>query len=209
MFEPREFVPATGSASTLWLEALQARNGSPREFRSDTRFAACPEPVPADPAHAESEAIAALLAEAREDGRREGHAAGLTEAAKDSEERRRLGSAIRALDEAMAQQLADLLAQTVRSLCEATLRPLALDNAQLQRRCRKAADMLETERRNCVLHLCAADIARLDEDFRQEWTIREDDALAPGDLRIESGDGAISDGPGEWSRHLAEALDAC
>ena len=173
----------------------------------DARFASAALDDPSESALPEGEE--SRLAEAFAQGAAQGREEAQARAEGDAGERRKLGSAIRALDTQLTEELADLLSQTVLALCEATLAPAALDIALLQRRASKAAEMLEEARGEIILRLCPGDIEQLDDAFRAEWTITPDATLAPGDVRVEGKQGAIADGPSEWSATIAAALATC
>ena len=87
--------------------------------------------------------------------------------------------------------------------------PIAIDKALLQARCERAAAMLQEAQETITLRLSPQDIARLDPEFAACWTIAPDPDLPQGELRAEGRDGAVLDGPREWSRALAEALETC
>lgn len=199
---------AAGAArSSGWLAFLDGEAATAGEFVPDARFgagAAAPVAAPEEPSDQQLQ-----IAEAFERGLAQGRAEGLATAQQDTGERRKLGIALRALESDQRDAFAAMLAETVRTLCEASFAPIALDLQLLQDRCLRAATMLEEAQDEITLRLCPADIARLDPEFAAHWTIAPDPDLAQGELRAEGRDGAVLDGPREWSRALAEALAAC
>lgn len=197
---------AAGAArSSGWLAFLDGETSAISEFVPDARFgAAAPAAAPAPPDDQQLQ-----LAEAFERGLSQGRAESLAAANQDTGERRKLGIALRALESDMRDQFAAMLAETIKTLCEASFAPIALDLQLLQDRCLRAATMLEEAQDTITLRLCPADIVRLDPEFSAHWTIAPDPDLAQGELRAEGRDGAVLDGPREWSRALAEALEAC
>lgn len=198
------FEPST-SRPTSWLASLDKQTTGKGEFQADLRFVAGVANAAPAPLDDEATRLAEAFAKGREQGRKDAGEQADTAAG----ERRKLGSAIRALDTELTEQLAQLLSESVLALCEATLAPAALDTDLLQRRCAKVAAMLEDARSHIVLRLAPADIEQLDDTFRAEWTITPDEALAPGDVRVEGKQGAVADGPSEWSATIAEALATC
>ena len=209
MFDPADDATcnATGHDAPLapqWFAGL-GRDGG---FAADPRFLNGPEASP-PLAHNPQSAIDVQLAAAFEEGRLRGRSEAERDAAHEQTERRKLGSALRRMDEDMVTRLGEQLSATVAALCEATLQPLTLDTELLARRCSRAAAMIDDSHSACVLHLHPDDIARLDDEFLSNWRIEPDPALAQGALRLEGGEGGIADGPEEWQRALAEALAAC
>lgn len=177
-------------------------------FVADLRFsstatgaAAYPDVAPVEPAPAEDERLAAF-----EEGLRQGRAEALADAKQENAERRKLGAALRRLDEEMIDRLGQQLSETVAVLCEATLAPLALDQAQLIERCRRAAVLLGETMDACTLYLNPGDIPKLDAELTANWHVAADEALEPGSLRLAGREGEIADGPQEWRRSLAETL---
>ncbi len=175
----------------------------------DLRFVATLDAVPEPDAEPEVDNQDALLAEAFERGLAQGHAESLALAEAETSERRKLGIALRGLESEMRDHFAAMLAETVKALCEASFAPLALDTTLLQSRCERAAAMLEEAQETINLRLSPQDIARLDPEFLASWTIAPDPDLPQGELRAEGRDGAVLDGPREWARALAEALETC
>lgn len=197
---------AAGAArSSGWLAFLDGEAETAGEFVADTRFGAMASPA-APPAPDDQQM---QIAEAFERGLAQGRAESLAAAQQDTGERRKLGIALRALESDQRDAFAAMLAETVKTLCEASFAPIALDLQMLQDRCLRAATMLEEAQDAITLRLCPADIARLDPEFAANWTIAPDPDLAQGELRAEGRDGAVLDGPREWSRALAEALREC
>lgn len=177
-------------------------------FVADLRFSSTttgaahpPEAAPVEPDPAQASRLAGFA-----EGLHQGRAEGRAEAQQDSAERRRLGIALRQLDEAMIDQLSQQLSETVAALCAATLAPIAVDPDRLSQRCRAAAVLLGEDLAACTVHLHSADIARLEPDPAASWLIVADDTLEPGSIRLFGRDGEIADGPQEWRRSLNEAL---
>lgn len=162
-----------------------------------------PNPMPDAPAP-DPRAEALLAAFAR------GKAAGRAEAAAEAEDRAARHRALRltfhALDEAALGVLAADLAATVLTLTEAVLGEVAVDRAGLLARCAEAARRIGGAAESLALHLNPEDIALIGDEGIAGWNIVPDPAIARGALRIESPEGAVSDGPEEWRRAIAAAV---
>lgn len=162
-----------------------------------------PEPVPETPApDPRAEAVRAAFAR--------GKAAGRAEAAAEAEDRAARHRALRltfhTLDEAALGVLAEDLAATVMTLTEGLLGVAAVDRTGLIARCEAAARRIGGAAESLALHLHPDDIALIGPEGLAGWRIVPDPALSRGALRIESPEGAVSDGPEEWRRAIAAAL---
>jgi flagellar assembly protein FliH len=162
-----------------------------------------PEPAPETPApDARAEAVKAAFAR--------GKAAGRAEAAAEAEDRAARHRALRltfhALDEAALGVLAEDLAATVMTLTEGVLGVAAIDRTGLIARCEAAACRIGGAAESLVLLLHPDDIALIGAEGLAGWRIVPDPAVSRGGLRIESPEGAVSDGPEEWRRAIAAAL---
>ncbi len=182
--------------------------GQQQGFAPDPRYAARGE-LPQEPLAPPASGGPDELAIAFQKGREQGLADAAAAAGQAAVERRRLGSALRRMDEDMIERLGREMTETIAVLCEETLAPLALDRALLAQRCGKAAALLGARTAGQVLYLHPQDIAELGEEIAANWDIQPDPALERGGLRIESTDGGISDGPAQWRAALAEGLGLC
>ncbi|MFC3098916.1 FliH/SctL family protein [Alteraurantiacibacter palmitatis] len=192
--------PAQGSASGPdWMALLSQRGG----FAS-AGFAGRHQPEP--PPQAEPDRA---LAQAFAEGEAQGRA--LAEAAfiEAEEARAALTLSLAQLDEAMERELAQRLAECVAALCEATLAPLALDRAALERRCVRAAGMVGEGITDASLRLHPDDVRLLDPAFASTWHILPDPMLERGSVVFDTAEGAVVDGPAEWRAALREALGLC
>lgn len=162
---------------------------------------AAPQLAP-DPAFAAEEAVAEAFAR----GLAEGRSAGQAEAEAAAGHQRALRLALRALDAAALEALAADLAETVAALCAGALAECALDPAALSERCRHAALRLGGAPESLALRLHPADLAALSAEALPGWVVHPDPRLERGALLLEGPGGAVSDGPAEWSRAIAEAL---
>jgi len=203
-FTPSDF-GATRRQGSGWLAFLEGAVETTGAFVPDARFIAPMEPQDAPPANDQHTRIA----EAFERGLAQGRAEALAAAQTETGERRKLGISLRVLEGELRDHFAAMLAETIKALCGASFAPIALDTAMLQARCARAAAMLEDAQESITLRLSPPDIARLDPDFAAAWTIAPDPDLPQGELRAEGRDGAVLDGPREWARALAEALETC
>ncbi|MFN3864112.1 MAG: FliH/SctL family protein [Erythrobacter sp.] len=161
-----------------------------------------PAPAPAPVAQPSPEALAQAFA----DGEAAGRAAALAEAQHHAARQRALRLAFRTLDETAREVLADDLAATVIALCDAVLGAHAADRVALLARCREAARRLGGAPAALRLHLNPLDIAALDAQALEGWTVIADSALEPGGLLLEGPDGALRDGPADWRRAIAAAV---
>lgn len=201
-----------------WIEALGlASNTAHPDFREGSPFdpkhsQPTPEPAPAP----EPETIQSAGVSPEEEAYLRGYAEGHAEAkrvadAALAQERARfrdLRMAFRALDAAGIDALAQDLNATVLALCENVLGEYALDAEALQARCEVAAKRIGPGPRGLTLHLHPDTLARLEEETLPGWTLEVDPTLGVGALRLTNGEGAVRDGPEEWMRAIAEALQA-
>lgn len=179
-------------------------------FRSDPRFSAfiaeaAPEIEPDDEPDALAMAYATGFAAGAAETRAEMEAA----AQSDADARGKLELTLYRLDAEMAEALHQRLIDTVACLCEQAIAPLALDREALALRVERAVAMLARADDERVIRLHPDDIALLSDHLRAEWEVRPDPALERGSLRVECASGGVEDGPAQWRRAIAEALDEC
>ena len=157
-----------------------------------------------------------LVEEARGQGYARGHAEGYAlaehEALAREEARARFAFSFERIDAHCAEHLRQRLMATVVALCEATLAPMALDKDALARRVERAVAMFARADDDRVIRLNAQDLAALEGRLPADWTFAVDDTLEPGALRVETSSrgadgGGVEDGPRQWRRAIAEALD--
>ena len=142
------------------------------------------------------------------DGHAEAKRLGDTQLAEHKARYRDLRASIRALDAAALEALTQDLSATVLSLCEQVLGDYAVDPQALAERCRASAKRLGKGPGDLTLHLHPDTRAALDPEAFAGWNIEEDAELSPGALRLSNAEGAVRDGPEDWTRALAEALRA-
>ena len=99
------------------------------------------------------------------------------------------------------------LTETVAALCEATLAPLALNRPLLAERVRRAITLFSRADDERVIRLNPDDLEAVRPLLPADWAFAADPALAPGALRVETASGGAEDGPDQWRRAIAEALD--
>lgn len=201
MFEPAQLVSDGTAGSANWIAMIGQQQG----FIPDPRYTAAGK-LPQEPSATLAADGPDELATAFANGREQGLADAAAAAGQSAVERRRMGSALRQMDEEMIERLGREMTETIALLCEATLAPLALDRALLAQRCEKAAALLGARASGQVLYLHPQDITELDQGFAANWDIKPDPALERGALRIETADGGISDGPAQWRATVAEGL---
>jgi len=197
MFEPS--APGETAPSPDWI----AQSARARQFMPDRRFGK-PDRRHAEPAAPSSQDDA--LANARSEGEALGRAQAEAEFAEILAARDSLRSQLAIIDEAAGEMLAARLAETVALLCERTLEPLALDREQLNRRCRKAVQMLGQEMRQLTLHVNPEDVSALDQSVAEGLRIEPDPLLERGSIKLEGVEGCVLDGPLQWRAAIADAL---
>lgn len=164
-----------------------------------------PEAPPVDP-----------VAQAREEAHAQGYAEGHAEAEHDFLQREalraRFAFSFDRIDGQCAEQLRNRLMDTVMALCEATLAPLALDKEALAMRVQRAVAMFSRADDDRVIRLNAEDLELVRDSLPEDWTFVVDPTLEAGALRVETSSrgmegGGVEDGPEQWRRAIAEALD--
>jgi flagellar assembly protein FliH len=177
-------------------------------FAADARFDAADDETEAPLAPATDP-----LAEAHAAGFAEGvaaaHAQALADIAAEQGVRERLGFSFARLDAELAEALRQRLLDTVVALCEATLAPLTLDVPALARRVERATALFARADDERVIRLHPEDLAAVQPLLPADWTFTPDPALERGALRVETVSGGAEDGPEQWRRAIAEALDLC
>ena len=153
------------------------------------------------------------VADALARGREEGRAAAMQEiAAQRAEEdaaRAAITLAFAKFDEDSARALRERLRETVIALCEDAVLPLALNTEGLARRVEAAAALLQRKTDERVIRLHPSDHALVLPLIDESLTLVADPTIERGGLRIDTDDGGVEDGPGQWRQAIAEALAAC
>lgn len=106
-------------------------------------------------------------------------------------------------------QLRDRLRQTVLALCEEAIMPLAIDADGLVLRVERAAAMLRRAQDEKRVLLNPADFDLVAARLPAGLDCAPDAGVERGALRVETADGGVEDGPGQWRRILAEAFREC
>lgn len=156
---------------------------------------------PAEPDPAEG-AFADGYARGFEDGTKQAEA----KAALDSVARGRIEQALGRLSDADELRIEAKLRETVLVLCEQTLAPLAADPEAIAMRVNRALGLFRRSEDEKVLRLHPEDIDLLEHRLPDALRVEGDSTLERGELRVETPEGGVEDGPGQWRRALSEAL---
>lgn len=159
-----------------------------------------PGPEPVDTTTAEA------LAEAYAHGEAAGRAAATAEWQAKVAIAAELGRALTRLDAAARRALQLRLAEAVAGLCEQVIEPHLIDPDTLERRCEEALRWVDLGPGRLQLHLHPDDIALLGDERLADWNLAPDPSLPRGSLLLEGPEGLVSDGPDEWRRAIAGAL---
>ena len=95
------------------------------------------------------------------------------------------------------------------ALCEDAVLPLALDTEGLARRVEAAAALLQRKTDERVIRIHPTDLALVQPLVDSALTLLPDPSIERGGLRIDTEDGGVEDGPGQWRQAIAEALSQC
>ena len=150
--------------------------------------------------------IEAVRAAAIAQGYAAGLEAGRREADKERDALERLAMGLQMLRPEPTQGLGAMIATTVERLVRQVMGEVEVDVDTLMDRAQAAAALIGEETRPTVLKLNPEDLSRLN---RAELpvSVEADPALAPGDLRLETGAGSVEDGPSVRLERLRCALD--
>lgn len=128
------------------------------------------------------------------------------EAAERDRQRHRIETAFERLGEAEGLKLEQRLRETILTLCEHALKPLATDPDALAERVSRALGLLRRSADERIVRLHPDDLALIADRLSDGIRVEPDPSMARGELRIETDEGGIEDGPDQWRRILAEAL---
>lgn len=189
----------------------------PSAFQPDARFAGDMTPAPAaDPAPPppnDQPDSTDPVAEAFNHGFAMGHEQASREAQirADAEAAARSGLslAFERLDAALEEELRLRLRDTVSALCESAIAPLAIEPEALLRRISVAVAMLKRAEDERLVRLHPEDLRLVSPRLSAEWQVQPDATLERGTVRIETATGGVEDGPANWRRAIAEALQRC
>lgn len=181
-------------------------------FEADMAPAAAPPPVIVPEFAPEPDPVEEARADAYAQGWADAQEAAQQAAAGADEARGRMELAMRRLDGELAEQFRQRLMETVIALCESCLAPLALDKDALMRRIERAAAMFSRADDDRLIRLHPEDLAAIRPRLPNEWHVQGDPTVARGAIRVESRSGGTEaggaeDGPEQWRRAIAEALD--
>ena len=144
-----------------------------------------------------------------EDGQVSARADAEAQLARERAERNAIELAFARFDVESAQSLRELLRATVHALCDDAVLPLALDSKALAARIELAAAMLQRKHDQRIIHIHPDDLALVRDSVAPELELLPDASVERGGLRVETEDGGVEDGPQQWRRAIAEALDSC
>ena len=153
--------------------------------------------------------VAQALARGREEGRAEAMAEIAAQRAEEDAARAAITLAFARFDEDSARALRERLRETVIALCEDAVLPLTLDTEGLARRVEAAAALLQRKTDERVIRLNPSDHALVLPLVDEALKLVPDPSIERGGLRIDTDDGGVEDGPGQWRQAIAEALSAC
>lgn len=181
-------------------------------FAADPGPAAAPPPVIVPEFPAAPDPVEEARADAYAQGWADAQEAAEMAAAKADETRGRMEMVVRRLDGELAEQFRQRLMETVIALCESCLAPLVLDKDALLRRIERAADMFNRADDDRLIRMHPEDLAAIRPRLPNEWHVQADPTMARGAIRVESRSGGgeaggAEDGPEQWRRAIAEALD--
>lgn len=176
-------------------------------FSRDARFA--PLVLVEAPAERTDDPVARAYAEGYAKGTEEAGAQARADAAREMAARGKIEVAFERLAEADALRLEERLRETILVLCDQVLAPLAIDPESLSTRIRKALGMFRRAEDERVLRLNPQDLALVSGHLPGDLKVEADAALERGEIRVETADGGVEDGPQQWRRILAEALGSC
>jgi flagellar assembly protein FliH len=157
--------------------------------------------IPVEPDPAEG-----AFAEGYARGFEEGTAQAAAKAALDAIARGRIEQSLGRLSEADQLRIETKLRETVLALCERTLAPLAADPEAIAARVGTALDLFRRSEDEKILRLHPDDIELLGGRLPEGLRVEADATLERGELRVETPEGGVEDGPGQWRRALSEAL---
>ncbi|WP_310534284.1 FliH/SctL family protein [Novosphingobium sp.] len=199
------------------MSSLAALSSLPQEtgFREDLRYGASAEAraqayhAPSEPVEPPQDPIEVAFAEGYAAGLEASAADAAARIAADDAARGKLGLSLARLDGEMAEDLRQRFVDTVIALCEATLVPFAVDETALATRVSRAVAMLSRADDERVIRLNPEDLKLVAGKLDEQWNVQPDPALPRGELRVESANGGVEDGPAQWRRALIEAFEAC
>jgi flagellar assembly protein FliH len=129
--------------------------------------------------------------------------------AAESSERRAIELAFARFDSESAALLQDRLRDAVAAICQRMAGEIALDPERLAARVEAASALLRRRHDQRLVRLHPADLAMIAGLTPAGLRIEPDPSLARGQLRVETEDGGVEDGPEQWRAALAEALGPC
>lgn len=197
MFRPDDFVASEPADRPIGfvLDDHYARPLTLFEDRLEPESEQDPDSI----AHAESYAL----------GFEDGKAAQALEAVQEAAVLQSIHFRLGQIDDQLRDDLIERLRDAALQICEASLEPLAIDPALLERRVRRALAMLSRADDQPRLFVHPDDLSIVQTFISAELPIAPDPSLERGDIRVEAASGGVEDGPLCWRRALNEALQQC
>lgn len=128
------------------------------------------------------------------------------QAQQDDTARARIETAFERLAETDELRLEQRLRETILALCEHVLAPLAADPDALMNRISKALALLRRTEDERIVRLHPDDLSLVAARLPDTMKVDPDPTLMRGELRVETTEGGLEDGPEQWRRVLSEAL---
>lgn len=129
--------------------------------------------------------------------------------ATENTERRAIELAFARFDSDSAALLQDRLTDAVVAICQRMAGEIALDPDRLAARVEAASAMLRRRHDERLVRLHPDDMVLIAGRIPTGLRIEPDPSLGRGQLRVETADGGVEDGPEQWRAALAEALGSC
>ena len=171
-------------------------------FAPHSRYAVAPEHTNRDPV---ADAFRAGMAE----GESKAAAAAQAQLEELTASRQRIELAFARFDDESARLLQDRLHDAVAAICQAMAGEIAIEPDRLAARVKRAAAMLRRKHDERIVSLHPADLALVRGRLPASLRLEPDPSLARGQLRVDSEDGGVEDGPEQWRAALSEALGSC
>lgn len=121
--------------------------------------------------------------------------------------RARIERAFDHLADTESQELEQRLRETILLLCENVLAPAAIDPDAIADRISRALGLLRRSGDERILRIHPEDLALVADRLAEGIHVEPDPSIGRGDIRVETVDGGLEDGPAHWRRVLSEALD--
>ena len=207
MFRPDDFIASRPAdrPSGFVLNDHFARSSSAAFVKDEARFSK----TSFEQDDTELDPISLARSESYALGFEEGKAAQAQEADQEAAVLHRIHFRLGQIDDQLRDELIERLRETALQICEASLEPLSIDPALLERRVRRALAMLSRADDQPRLFVHPDDLNIVKAFVPTDQPAVADPLLERGDIRVESASGGVEDGPQSWRRALNEALQQC